>query len=231
MLAVYGKSPDVQQRATVILRERPAEDFLDLLVGMMIDPLKYEVKPVGGPGSPGVLFVEGETVQREPVLRARRRRTSSWARATSSAYDQFGMPVITRPIGGSPIGSTVPAVPGSKTLVKQSKRTPLAMSRSPRARSWQRPRGVPSCAEAQLEEDVSEDQVDQRGPQRASTIGSWPSRRPPRARTTAAHPRSGATPSPRATIPGQEPTENREKPTLTELVPLAYNPSSCRSAS
>ena len=38
---------------------RPTE-YLDLLVGLMIDPLKYEVKPVGGPGSPGVLFVEGE---------------------------------------------------------------------------------------------------------------------------------------------------------------------------
>ena len=39
---------------------RPSEDFLDLLVGLMIDPFKYEVRPVGGPGSPGVLFVEGE---------------------------------------------------------------------------------------------------------------------------------------------------------------------------
>ena len=26
----------------------------------MIDPFKYEVKRVGGPGSPGILFVEGE---------------------------------------------------------------------------------------------------------------------------------------------------------------------------
>lgn len=60
MLAVYGKTPDLRRRAIETLRGRPAEDFLDLLVGLMIDPYKYEVKPVAGPGSPGVLFVEGE---------------------------------------------------------------------------------------------------------------------------------------------------------------------------
>ena len=60
MLAVYGKTPDVRRRATETLRGRSAEDFLDLLVGLMVDPYKYQVKPVAGPGSPGVLFVEGE---------------------------------------------------------------------------------------------------------------------------------------------------------------------------
>ena len=60
MLAVYGRTPEVRRRATEILRGRPAEDYLELLVGLMVDPLKYEVKPVAGPGSPGVLFVEGE---------------------------------------------------------------------------------------------------------------------------------------------------------------------------
>ena len=62
-------------------------------------PLKYEVKPVGGPGSPGVLFVEGERYQRpaalpdaghagwhpgrpESLLLGRRARTTRW-RASS----------------------------------------------------------------------------------------------------------------------------------------------------
>ena len=60
----------------------------------MVDPLKYEVKPVGGPGSPGVLFVEGEqfNVARfyapppppNIVPRARRHHP----------FDRSGMPVI-----------------------------------------------------------------------------------------------------------------------------------------
>ena len=60
LMAVYGKSPEVRGRATEMIRRRPDEDYLELLVDLMVDPLKYEVKPVGGPGSPGVLFVEGE---------------------------------------------------------------------------------------------------------------------------------------------------------------------------
>ncbi len=62
LIAVYGKTPDARQRAAEILRRRPSEDFLDLLVGLMVDPYKYEVKPVGGPGSPGVLLVQGEKI-------------------------------------------------------------------------------------------------------------------------------------------------------------------------
>ena len=60
LLAVYGKSPTVRQTATEMLRGRRAEDFLDILVSLMIDVFKYEVRSVGGPGSPGVLFVEGQ---------------------------------------------------------------------------------------------------------------------------------------------------------------------------
>jgi hypothetical protein len=54
VLAVYGKSSNVRRHATELLRGRPAEEFLDMLVAFMKDLLKYEVKPVGGPGSPGM---------------------------------------------------------------------------------------------------------------------------------------------------------------------------------
>ncbi len=30
------------------------------MIGLLRKRVKYEVRPVGGPGSPGVLFVEGE---------------------------------------------------------------------------------------------------------------------------------------------------------------------------
>ena len=60
MMSVFGRTAEVRRRAAEVLRGRPAGDYLELLVGLMIDPLKYEVKPVGGPGSPGILLVEGQ---------------------------------------------------------------------------------------------------------------------------------------------------------------------------
>src|SRR5262249_12073977 len=60
ILAVYGVTPQVRRRATESLRARDPADFAGALIDLLADPLKYEVRPVGGPGSPGVLFVEGE---------------------------------------------------------------------------------------------------------------------------------------------------------------------------
>ena len=50
MFAVFGRTPEVRQRATETLRGRTAEDFLDLFIALLIDPINFEVKPVGGPG-------------------------------------------------------------------------------------------------------------------------------------------------------------------------------------
>jgi hypothetical protein len=60
VLAVSGASPEVRQVATETLRRRDPRDFIGLLIDTLRTPLRYEVRPVGGPGSPGELFVEGE---------------------------------------------------------------------------------------------------------------------------------------------------------------------------
>src|SRR4051794_10678844 len=52
VLAVYGKTPDIRRRATETLRGRNPDEYLAILVNLLADPLKYEVRPVGGPGSP-----------------------------------------------------------------------------------------------------------------------------------------------------------------------------------
>jgi hypothetical protein len=59
-LAVFGKSAEVRRVATETLRRRDGREFTDMLIGLVRKPIQFEVKPVGGPGSPGVLFVEGE---------------------------------------------------------------------------------------------------------------------------------------------------------------------------
>jgi hypothetical protein len=50
----------VRQVAIQTLARRDPRDFVRLLVDRVRDPIRYEVRPVGGPGSPGVLFVEGK---------------------------------------------------------------------------------------------------------------------------------------------------------------------------
>ena len=60
LLAVSGLSEAVRDEATETLTRGDPRDFMDVLIGMLRDPIRYEVRPVAGPGSTGVLYVEGE---------------------------------------------------------------------------------------------------------------------------------------------------------------------------
>jgi hypothetical protein len=212
MFAVYGKSPDVRQRATMILRERPAEDFLDLLVGMMIDPLKYEVKPVGGPGSPGLLFVEGEKFNVSRFYAPPAAPNVTLNPNDIVTYDQFGMPVISRPVFSFGVA---PGSPKFKGLVPE--RT-LSVQFSVREMTIEAQKGAAS-AEAQLEDDVRliKSINDDRTTFNDRVIAVAKSA------TGKDH---GSTPKEwrDAIAPKDKYAKKREKPTLTELVPLAYNP-------
>ena len=117
LLAVYGKTPNVRRLATETLRGRKADEFLDFLVALMKDTLQYEVRPVGGPGSPGVLFVEGEKFNVRRFYAPPPLPNVSPRPGDIITYDAMGMPLITRntPIGVSQKGG----VPGSKTLVNE----------------------------------------------------------------------------------------------------------------
>ena len=70
LIAVYGKSKEIRRSAMEELRTRKSDEYLELLTGLMADEYKYEVRQVGGPGLPGVLFVEGEKFNVKAVLRA-----------------------------------------------------------------------------------------------------------------------------------------------------------------
>jgi len=59
-LAVFNASAEVRQRATEALARRDPRDVVGRLIGLIRKPFKYQVRPSSGPGSPGVLFVEGE---------------------------------------------------------------------------------------------------------------------------------------------------------------------------
>ncbi len=60
VLSLYAADPDDRRSATETLRHRDPREFAHLLIGMLRESVKYEVRHVGGPGSPGALFVAGE---------------------------------------------------------------------------------------------------------------------------------------------------------------------------
>ena len=59
-LALKAGSAEVRRLATETLKRKDVRDHLMLLVNQIRKPLRYEVRPVDGPGTTGVLFVEGE---------------------------------------------------------------------------------------------------------------------------------------------------------------------------
>src|SRR5262249_18425496 len=60
ILALSSRSAEVRQDAIQILKRRDPRDFAPFLVGLLRDPIKYEVKKVNGPGSRGELLVKGK---------------------------------------------------------------------------------------------------------------------------------------------------------------------------
>ena len=46
--------------ATETLRGRDPREYAELLIGLLREPIRFEVQHVGGPGSPGELLVEGK---------------------------------------------------------------------------------------------------------------------------------------------------------------------------
>ena len=99
VLAVYGVNADVRARATQTLRQRDPEEYLGILVGLLTDLLKYEIQPVGGPGSPGVLIVEGERFSIRRFYAPPPPPALDYQPGDKVSYDELGLPVITRQTG------------------------------------------------------------------------------------------------------------------------------------
>ena len=222
MLAVFGSTPEIRRRAADTLRGRPADDFLDLLVGLMRDPLRYEVKPVGGPGSPGVLLVEGERFNVSRFYAPPTAPNVAVVPGDIITFDQFGMPVINRPLGFQGTGTTR-GVPGSKTLVRETITGVRQYAQISPSQLMMEAQRAAVMAEAQLEGDVeriktiNEDrkQFSERVMAVAKdTTGKDLGRTPKEWREALA---SGNNSS-------KQPSRNRPKPTVPEIVALEYNP-------
>jgi len=99
-LAVFGASPEVRRAAAETLTRRDRRDYLDLLIGALRDPIRYEVRPVGGPGSPGALFVHGKRFNVQRLYAPPPVPAFPLPANASLAYDpNTGLPVIVGRVG------------------------------------------------------------------------------------------------------------------------------------
>jgi hypothetical protein len=155
LLAVYGKSPTVRQTATAMLRGRRADDFLEVLVSLMVDGLKYEVKSVGGPGSPGVLFVEGQKFNVSRFYAPPAAPNITPQPGDIISYDSSGMPLISRPIDMVSSNTAPRGVPGSKTLVTSTTTAIVQYEEISPYQLMLEAQKAAAMAEVQLQQDVA----------------------------------------------------------------------------
>jgi Pretoxin HINT domain len=93
-LAVFARSAEARRSAAETLRGRDAREYADLLIALIRDPIKYEVKPVGGPGSPGVLYVEGPKANLQRLYSP----PPTFRPGDTLKIDPSGLTVVDRPL-------------------------------------------------------------------------------------------------------------------------------------
>jgi len=105
MLAVFSGSPEVRAQAIGQLKRRDAREYARTLIAMILQPIKYEVKPVRGPGQAGELLIKGQGST--PNLRriyAPPPGPSTNPQAGDRVFlDENGLPVIDRVVGYSTV--------------------------------------------------------------------------------------------------------------------------------
>ena len=99
ILAVASRSAEIRRSSTQILKQRDPRDFASVLIALFRDPIKYEVRPVDGPGSQGQLVVK----QQDKNVK-RQYSTPSAPNVPLMANDQVvldanGLPVVIRNAG------------------------------------------------------------------------------------------------------------------------------------
>jgi hypothetical protein len=105
LLAVSGLDENIRDSAIETLAQSDPRDFMGVLIGMLHDPVRYEVKPVAGPGSTGVLYVEGEKFNVRRLYAPPAMPLVTIKAGDVVDLDPFGLPVITRIIGYDQIAS------------------------------------------------------------------------------------------------------------------------------
>jgi hypothetical protein len=101
MLAVLDDSAEVRRAAIETLRGRDTREFLGPVIALLRKRVEYEVRPVGGPGTPGALFVEGQRFNVRRLYAPPPMPDIPLFAGESVSYDAYGSPVVSRFLGSS----------------------------------------------------------------------------------------------------------------------------------
>lgn len=99
MLAVFSEVASVRRAAAEALPQRDVREFGGLLVALVQDPIKFEVRRVKGPNSPGELFVQGKKVQLRRIYTPAQTRDVEQLPGDRVVYDGVGNPYLRRDTG------------------------------------------------------------------------------------------------------------------------------------
>jgi hypothetical protein len=97
-LSVLGSTSEVRNAASIALLRRDPREFAPFLIGLLRDPIDYEVRPVEGPGKPGELYVRGERANTRFFYAAPAPLTT-FRPTDIVGFDYDGMPVASRVVG------------------------------------------------------------------------------------------------------------------------------------
>jgi tetratricopeptide (TPR) repeat protein len=98
VLALSSRSANVRQHATQLLTRRDPRDFAPFLVGLLRDPIKYEMQKVRGPGSRGELLVKGKDANVKRIYSPLDTPNVAMLPTDRMGVDAYGQPVILRQI-------------------------------------------------------------------------------------------------------------------------------------
>ncbi len=92
----HEPGPRVRQEAAQLLRRRDARDFAPLLIGLIRDPIRYEVKPVRGPGKAGELVIKDGSTNRQRLYTPLNSPDIPMKPGDSITMGEDGLPVLSQ---------------------------------------------------------------------------------------------------------------------------------------
>ncbi|MGP0070098.1 MAG: polymorphic toxin-type HINT domain-containing protein [Isosphaeraceae bacterium] len=104
MLALMSTSAEARQEGAQLLRRRDARDFAPFLIGLIRDPIRYEVKPSPGLGKPGEVVIKDGTTNRTRVYTPLPEPNVPMQPGDRIILGPDGLPVISRLVGAGTTG-------------------------------------------------------------------------------------------------------------------------------
>jgi hypothetical protein len=101
VLALKSSSPEARQHAIQILRGRDPRDFAPLLIRLLRNKVKYQVRRVNGPGTTGELLIQNKELNIDRRYSPPPMPFIPLQPGDSLIMDQFGLPEIQRFLGQS----------------------------------------------------------------------------------------------------------------------------------